>query len=326
MTQYPMTIYGIREPQPGPRWRGLFEATWPAYRRWYFSEGRAARPTPPDAGRALARYMPELLPTWARLAEQTTYDLDAAAMLTHWNLPAFLPAGCSQVATRSPGPALLRNYDYAPELFECVSISTDYLQPVIGTGDCLWGLLDGMNGSGLAVSLTFGGDQAVGPGFGIPLVLRYLLETCGRVGEAERALQRLPIAMAYNLTMIDRTGAVRTVRVGPEQDPEGRPQPAATNHRWRRPGDPRHAARFRSVERLDRLDRLLDGGAEADGLADGLLRSPLHNTEYAAGFGTLYTADYRVDDATLTYRWPGTTWVRTFDSADDTVDVVLRED
>src|SRR5450755_4893130 len=30
----PMTMYGIREPRPGPRWRSLFEATWPAYRSW----------------------------------------------------------------------------------------------------------------------------------------------------------------------------------------------------------------------------------------------------------------------------------------------------
>src|SRR6478609_3583442 len=240
-----MTMYGIHEPRPGPRWRALFDATWPAYRRWYFSEGRAARPSLPEAGRALARHMPELLPTWARLAEQTTYDRDAAAMLTQWNLPAFLPAGCSQVATRSPGPSLLRNYDYAPELFECVSISTDHLQPVIGTGDCLWGLLDGMNGSGLAVSLTFGGDRRVGDGFAIPIVIRYLLETCSTVAEARRALDRLPIAMSYNLTMVEIGGTAQTVRVGPGQAPEVRNQPCATNHRWHHPTDPGHASRFR---------------------------------------------------------------------------------
>ena len=326
MNDYPITMYGIREPMPGPRWQALFDATWPAYRRWYFSKGRAARPTLPIAGAALARHMPELLPTWAKLAEQTAFDQDAAAMLTQWNLPSFLPAGCSQVVTRSPGPSLARNYDYAPELFECVSISTDYLQPVIGTGDCLWGLLDGMNASGLAVSLTVGGDRAVGDGFAIPLVMRYLLETCEGVDDAEKTLRRLPIAMSYNLTLVDRTGEVRTAHVGPAREPEVRDQPCATNHRWHRPVDPQHAARFRSVERLSHLEQLLDGGANADDVAGALLQSPLYTREYAAGFGTLYTADYRPAEGTVTYRWPDTTWVRSFDSPDETVDVVLRGD
>ena len=43
-----------------------------------------------------------------------------------------------------------------------------------------------MNDAGLAVSLTFGGRRALGTGFGIPLVVRYLLETCATV---ERGLR-----------------------------------------------------------------------------------------------------------------------------------------
>ena len=55
---------------------------------------------------------------------------------------------------------------------------------MLGMSDCLWGLLDGVNDAGLAVSLTFGGRRDVGDGFAIPLVVRYLLETCddGRGG------------------------------------------------------------------------------------------------------------------------------------------------
>ena len=118
-----------------------------------------------------------------------------------------------------PSPSLLRNYDYAPDLFEQVSLSTDYLQPVIGTGDCLWGLLDGMNAAGLAVSLAYGGDRTSGEGFAIPIVLRYLLETCETTEQAEAALARLPIAMAYNVTMIDAQGTVRTAHLRPATTP-----------------------------------------------------------------------------------------------------------
>ena len=324
MTTYPMTMYGLREPQPGSRWRGLFNATWPAYRRWYLSQGRDARPSLTQAGSALARHMPELLPTWARLAEQADFDDDATTMLTHWNLPFFAPAGCSQIVTTDARPALLRNYDYSPALFECVSASTDYLQPVIGTSDCLWGLLDGMNAAGLVVSLTFGGDRTTGDGFAIPLVVRYLLETCETVGQARAALDRLPVAMTYNLTMVDSTTQVLTAHVGPGRPAEFRDQRCATNHRWDSPLDPAHAARYRSVERLDGLGKMVDDAASADSVAAALLSEPLYARDYAAGFGTIYTADYRPSERTLTYRWPGTTWTRTFESPDETVELRLQ--
>lgn len=316
-------MYGIRESSPGLRWRALFEATWPAYRRWYLSDGIEARPTITEAASALARHMPELLPTWARLAEQTGFDDVATRMLTQWCLPVFAPAACSQVVVLDPTPTLLRNYDYHPDLLECVSISTDYLQPVIGTGDCLWGLLDGMNGAGLAVSLTFGGDRRTGVGFGIPLVVRYLLEVCHNVAEARDALRRLPIAMSYNLTMVDRSGAYLTAHLGPERTAEFRAHPLATNHRWDLPIDPEHAARFRSVERYDHLRQLLDRRTPPGVLADDLLQAPLYSPDFDRGFGTLYTAVYEPAAARLEYRWPRGRWRRGFDSPDEVITVTL---
>ena len=56
--------------------------------------------------------------------------------------------------------------------------------------DCLWGLLDGVNDAGLAVSLTFGGRRDVGDGFGIPIVVRYLLEVCSDVSRRARRSRR----------------------------------------------------------------------------------------------------------------------------------------
>lgn len=320
-----LTMYGICEPGPGPRWRALFDATWPAYRRWYLSEGLEARPSLIEAASALARHMPELLPTWARLSQLTGFDDVATRMLSHWRLPAFAPAACSQVAVLEPSPTLLRNYDYHPDLFECVSISTDYLQPVIGTGDCLWGLLDGMNGSGLAVSLTFGGDRRTGPGFGIPLVVRYLLEVCHDVDEARAALRGLPVAMSYNLTLVDRSGQFATAYVGPGREVELRTRSMATNHRWDQPLDRDHATRYRSVERQDHLRDLVDRGSTPDMVAAELLRPPLHTTDYAAGFGTLYTAVYHVSEKQLEYRWPGQRWLRGFGSGDETFTATLGE-
>ena len=81
---------------------------------------------------------------------------------------------------------------------------------VIGMADQLWGLLDGVNDRGLAVSFTFGGRRGVGRGFSIPIVVRYLLETCATVAEGVAALERIPVQAAYNVTLVDR--ARRTTR------------------------------------------------------------------------------------------------------------------
>ena len=88
---------------------------------------------------------------------------------------------------------------------------------MLGTGDCLWGLVDGVNDGGLAVSLTFGGRREVGEGFGVPLVIRYLLEVCDDVAAATEVLARLPHQLSYNVTLCDAGGSVATVMVAPDR-------------------------------------------------------------------------------------------------------------
>jgi predicted choloylglycine hydrolase len=311
-----IALHAFREDRPGPRWRQLYHATWPQYRSWYLRPGTGRRPSVPEAEHALLRHMPELHPTWARLVAMTGNDATTAAMLTGWNMPAFAPA-CSQVVINTGQRALIRNYDYHPDLFEQVVMSTRFSdREVLGTSDCLWGLLDGMNSDGLAISLTFGGARGSGTGFGIPLVVRYLLEVAGTVEDAVTAVSRIPVSMSYNLTLTDRTGDVRTVYLAPEGVVEQRDCPLATNHRFDQPEDPAHARRFRSLERQAHLRGLLADQLPADHVADDFLRPPLRSPYYANGFGTLYTADYRPDSGEVHYRWPGTTWSRRFTSTD----------
>ena len=186
------TLFGIREERPGPRWQALFAATWPAYRAWYLQDGDDARPDLATARAQLARHMPELVSTWEAMVALTGDDDVAARMLTMWDAPAFAP-GCSQAAQVGDDPIMVRNYDYSPDLFEWVVYSSEFTgRKVIGTSDCLWGLLDGMNDDGLVISLTHGGRQSSAPGFAIPLVVRYLLEVAGTVDEARAALDRTP--------------------------------------------------------------------------------------------------------------------------------------
>ena len=114
--------------------------------------------------------------------------------------------------------------------------------------DCLWGLLDGINDAGLAISLTFGGRRDVGDGFAIPLVVRYVLETCDTVAEARAALARIPVHAPQNLTLLDRSGEYLTAYVGPGRPAEFHALAATTNHQgkveW-----PEYAQAIRTVER-----------------------------------------------------------------------------
>ncbi|HJQ87493.1 MAG TPA: C45 family peptidase [Propionibacteriaceae bacterium] len=320
-----MTLYGIREDQPGPRWQALHDATRDAYHRWYLSEGAAARPDLATGRRMLANHMPELVPTWERLVELAGGDEITARLLTLWDPPRFLP-GCSQATIGGHAPLLIRNYDYSPDLFERVVYSSAFTgRRVLGTGDCLCGLLDGMNDGGLAVSLAFGGRPGSGPGFGIPLVVRYLLEVAASLHDVRSVLRRVPVNMSYNLTAIDCSGESLTAFVAPDSTPEFSSARAATNHRGTAPEYPERAQSLRSVERHRLLLSLLDSDPDVTRLTSAFLRRPLHSTEYGRAFGTLYTAVYRPKDGVVDYLWPQDSWRRTFDSVDATKTVILRE-
>jgi predicted choloylglycine hydrolase len=320
----PLTLHAYREAQPGPRWQALYDATWPAYRSWYVHEGLAARPSLEQCRTALAHHLPELLPTWERLCRLTGDDPTAARMLSMWGLPAFA-VGCAQVVVPGERPVLIRNYDYDQTLFEGVIASTNYSgkRRVLGTSDMLWGLLDGMNDDGLAVSLTFGGRPGSGEGFGIPIVLRYILETCATVEQAVVALQRIPVAQSYNVALVDTTGNHATVFVAPGQLAAVSRLDATTNHRLDEVEYPAAAARFNSAGRQDKLTQLRAAHASGKQLVAAMQGAPLRNDQFDVGFGTLYTAEYQPAAGTATWHWPNTSWTRSFDDADDvrTVDL-----
>ena len=305
--QRALQLLGIDEPRPGPRWQALFDETWPEYRRWWLQHGADARPSREQAERALRHHMPELVPVFERMVAMAGDDDTAAAMLTLWNPPPFIVA-CSQVVvpdSQTGEPVLVRNYDYDPRLFEATVHRTQWAsRAVLGTGDCLWGLVDGVNSAGLAVSLTFGGRREVGEGFGVPLVIRYLLEVCDDVAAATAVLARLPHQLSYNVTLCDAGGDVATVFVAPDRPARVTSERETTNHpetvEW-----PEHAEWVGSVERLDRLRALQSEGVTSDGLIAAMLAPPLLARRWDEGFATLYTAAYRPVTGGLTYHAPG---------------------
>jgi predicted choloylglycine hydrolase len=133
----------------------------------------------------------------------------------------------------------------------------------------------------------------------------------------------MPVNMAYNLTLLDRGGSSATVYVCPDVAPEVTDLAVATNHRGTLPDFPEHARRFRSVERQQALLKLLARDPRPEQLRAAFLRDPLYNTDYGNGFGTIYTAVYRPEQTYVEYVWPGSSWLRDFESADATHVAVL---
>ena len=319
MQMVPFTFRSVQELELGPKWAAIFEERWPHYRAWFLREGEAARPSYATSVRMLRAHMPELVPAYERVVDLAGGGDLAARMLSLYRPPPYL-AACSQgVWTRGGQPMLVRNYDYAPSRMEGVIWSTRLLQRlVMGMSDCLWGLRDGMNDASLALSMTFGGRRALGDGFGIPIVLRYVLEICEDVAEARATLARLPYSLSHNLTLVDRHGRVLTAYLSPDREPIFREFPAATNHQgiveW-----PEQARATRTIERERCIVDLLDDASLTPvAFVDAFLKAPLFSTAYASGFGTLYTAAYRAVEGVVDFRWPTHSWRLGFDAFPET--------
>jgi predicted choloylglycine hydrolase len=328
-----LRLRAYAEDHPGPRVQEHLVRTWPAFRRWWTQPTATPRPTAEEAKARLEEHMPELVAPWEQLRAMLPSDPEAAALLALWNPPPFL-TGCSQAVVLRGGPALVRNYDWDYRLFDGVVARTAYTgRRVLGTIDCLWGLLDGVNDAGLTVSLTFGGRPEVGQGFGIPLVVRYVLEVCGNVDEAVSVLRRIPVHMSYNVTVLDRSGRWATVCgrsgcgamgcVAPDRAAQVTDRAVTTNHQGRVEWAP-YAAAIRSVEREERLEALVRESAAVEDVVAACLGPPLYATRWHQGFGTLYTAEYRPSDGVLRYHWPRRTWEHSLEQVSaEEVDITL---
>ncbi|WP_092812329.1 C45 family autoproteolytic acyltransferase/hydolase [Roseivivax marinus] len=298
-----MTFDAVAETRPGPKWRQRWELSWPAYRAWFEARGGHHGPDRATCEAALAQYMPELVPVHRRLTMLAGGDDLAARFLSTWCPPSYL-GGCSVAAFARDGAGhLVRNYDLSPDLNEGLLLRTEWTgTPVMGMTEFLWGLSDGINAHGLSVALAFGGTHETGEGFGICTILRYVLETCRTVTEARAVLERVPSHMDYNLVLADAGGDTASVEMHAGGGCTARSPAIATNHQLSAPL-PDKAAFTRTVERRGCLSRLLAGSDPVETTVRAFLEPPLHQTNYAAGFGTLFTAVYATGQREMRLLW-----------------------
>jgi hypothetical protein len=120
--------------------------------------------------------------------------------------------------------------------------------------------------------------------------------------------------MAYNVTVVDRSGAFKTVFLSPDRKPIVADIAFATNHQvkvdWHE-----NAAHNQTIERSAFISGLLEQEEiDADTLANAFLNKPLYNSRFSEGFGTLYTVDYRPLTGVAHLRWLGVDVIQSFDN------------
>ncbi len=299
--------------EPGSEFLKLFNLYWPAYKEWLNSNETTPLTNLKTSKAALKKYMPEMMPIYEHSCKLVNAGDLAARFLTGFQPPAHI-SGCSQAVLVGEDVQLVRNYDYHPDLIEgALLLSSWNGKKVIATSDCLLGALDGMNEDGLAISITFGGRKVVGEGFGIPFIVRYVLEFCSTVESAVKALVRIPSHMSYNVTVVDKTGAFKTVFLSPDKAPVVNDDAYTTNHQesidWHA-----NAAFNKTLERASFLKELLaKEGLNAKTLVKTFLQKPLYNTMFSEGFGTLYTAVYKPKEGVVQFLWPHGSITQSFD-------------
>ena len=316
-----MTFDAISECRAGPKWQARWQRSWPAYQAWFIGRGGDAGPDRDACHAAMARHMPELVRVYDRLVEVAGGSDRAARFLSTWCPPTYL-GGCSLAAlSDDTGVRLVRNYDLSPDLNEGLLLRSEWVRPVMGMVEFLWGLSDGINDAGLSVALAYGGRSETAPGFGITTILRYILETCTSVSAAVAVLQKVPSHMAYNIVLADPSGASASVEVLPGGGARVMPRSVATNHQ-QSAGRPARSDFTRTYQRHAHLSELK---SRAVNLHESFLQAPLRQDRYHEGFGTLFTAEYDPQARRMRLLWPDEAWPQSLDAFEEGTRVIDLE-
>ncbi|NRF67819.1 hypothetical protein HLB44_12570 [Aquincola sp. S2] len=300
----------VEEGRPGPKWRKLFHNHWPAYREPMHQESGSMVPTLFECRRALQEHMPLWKPIWDEQVECVGGGDAEARFLSMWCPAPAVFAGTQAFWLGSGGPALLHNHDQAIPAQDVTWLSSRWGgQRVVAVTDHLCGALDGLNESGLAVALSFGGRKVRGAGFGAQLIVRYLLEFAGTTREAAAMLSKIPVSMTHSITLVDRLGNGSTVFVAPDREALVVPLRGIANHQhaveW-----PEYAVSTQSRARCQALDKAIAESSAQEEMIAAMLTPPLYQRSSRRGHGTLYTAIYRPDGLRAELIWPTGGWVQ----------------
>ncbi|MFS8099746.1 carcinine hydrolase/isopenicillin-N N-acyltransferase family protein [Lentzea alba] len=260
------TFFAFAEERPGNGWRRHVGRQWPRFRPEIADDLMAVS----WRMAVLDLELPHLAPICAELTREAgLHDRTLSALLTHVDPPPAVVGGRQGTA----GRALVRNLELGLDRYESTLwLSRLGSRRVLGTTSGLWGLLDGMNENGLAVSLTSGATLRHDVGLSGPILVRHLLEQCTTVAEVDLAMRSWRTATTHDLAVLDAEGNRTAYRVAPRT-----PTRRGLTQHW---------------------------ATTTEGVA-AMRRPPRFRTDYAIGGGTLHTAVYRPAEGTATFLWPG---------------------
>ncbi|MBL6597916.1 MAG: hypothetical protein ISP41_03425 [Alphaproteobacteria bacterium] len=310
---FDVTFTAYDEDRPGEKWRTHFEGCRERWATWAASTQTSDRPSHEACRRAIGEYMPELLETHDQMVALCDDDPVIGQHISYWGGPPLI-SGCSVLALPGPPVTLLRSYDFTETFFDALIGRTRWTgKRVLAMREGAGGCLDGVNEDGLAAALTFGGDFAHAVGFAIPMLVRYVLETCHDVEQAIAALTRLPSAGVQNIIVQDRSGASAVVYLRPDGPAAVVRETMVTNHQETVPSD--EDDHSDSVSRKACLATLRDHAPEE--AAQAFMAPPLHHSAFSQWFGTLYTARYAPETGTALYSWKDGAWEQSIDGFEE---------
>ncbi|MBS6955744.1 MAG: linear amide C-N hydrolase [Enterocloster asparagiformis] len=161
------------------------------------------------------RYFPEILDEIRGMADGQRADLEQmqAFLLSMYSFA--VGNRCSCFAYSDEETVILgRNSDFLTEVEPFCDSPLYRLEgsaAFVGVTTAWTQMEDGVNEHGLAAGLTFMYPTRIAPGFNAGLLVRYILERCGTVAEAVKALERLPVGSAQAITLADRGGDAAVV-------------------------------------------------------------------------------------------------------------------
>jgi len=303
LTYKSLSFSAIKDQFLGANLSPIYAKTAESYQRWF--NRSQTKLSAVESREKIKQYMPELIPTYDGLCKRFGGDEQTCTFLSLFNPPAF-KSGCSQAFRNHDTVELVRNYDFPAQLCDRLMLHSNWNGTrVIAMTDCLWGVIDGMNEHGLAVSLSYGGRNKQGHGFGITLVLRYILEFCKTTQEAVEKLKQVPIHMAYNVTLIDALGNGKTVVICPGEKVEVTTVPFATNHQQGGTLGEVDAIADSYVREQYLSVKLSKMRVQSPSLVELFLQPPLLRLASDwNGWGTLYTASYQPVTKMIHLYWP----------------------
>ncbi|WP_181347977.1 C45 family peptidase [Thalassobacillus sp. CUG 92003] len=251
-----------------------------------------------------ATYAPHLLEELDGLAQGLDISFSkAAAMFSGYDVPKTEAMGCSAVATPD---YYVRNYDFAPELYDGVFslVQSEHSYASAGYSLQIVGRHEGVNEKGVVIGLHFVSNYGYTTGLAPWMAVRMVLDTCSSVDEATVMLKEMPHAACYNFSVGDNLGNSAVVEATPDKVVvrPGQSSLACANHFQDALLKSNNRTSIEgSTKRHNYLDNLEDKKRSHEEMFHHFssVTSPVFFTDYKDLFGTLHTFSYAYSDARI---------------------------